>query len=132
MKLTQAGPLVAGELDAPFWDARKADESFLLHRCATCGRHDWPASTCIDHGGGAMEWVATSGTGVVDTYTVFYRAYVKELESEVPYVVAVVRLDEGPYFHTRVVGIAHDAVKSGMRVRLRKGAGDAFPLFTPE
>ena len=132
MKLTQAGPLVAGELDAPFWDAWKADESFLLHRCATCGRHDWPASTCIDHGGGAMEWVATSGTGVVDTYTVFYRAYVKELESEVPYVVAVVRLDEGPYFHTRVVGIAHDAVKSGMRVRLRKGAGDAFPLFTPE
>ena len=84
MKLTQAGPLVAGELDAPFWDAWKADESFLLHRCATCGRHDWPASTCIDHGGGAMEWVATSGTGVVDTYTVFYRAYVKELESEVP------------------------------------------------
>jgi uncharacterized protein len=132
MKLTQAGPLAAGELDAPFWDAWKADESFLLHRCATCGRHDWPASTCIDHGGGAMEWVATSGTGVVDTYTVFYRAYVKELESEVPYVVAVVRLDEGPYFHTRVVGIAHDAVKSGMRVRLRKGAGDAFPLFTPE
>ena len=132
MKLTQAGPLVAGELDAPFWDAWKADESFLLHRCATCGRHDWPASTCIDHGGGAMEWVPTSGAGVVDTYTVFYRAYVKELECEVPYVVAVVRLDEGPYFHTRVVGIAHDAVKSGMRVRPRKGAGDAFPLFTPE
>lgn len=132
MKLTEAGPLVAGELDAPFWDAWKADESFLLHRCATCGRHDWPASTCIDHGGGAMEWVPTSGAGVVDTYTVFYRAYVKELESEVPYVVAVVRLDEGPYFHTRVVGIAHDAVKTGMRVRLRKSAGDPFPLFTPE
>jgi uncharacterized OB-fold protein len=132
MKLTQAGPLVVGELDKPFWDAWKADETFLLHRCAICGRHDWPASTCVDHGGGPMEWVPTSGAGVIDTYTVFYRAYVKELEADVPYVVAVVRLDEGPYFHTRIVGVSHDAVKTGMRVHLRKGAGDQFPLFASE
>ena len=126
------GPLVAGELDAPFWDAWKADESFLLHRCSACGRHDWPASCCIDHGHAPMAWVPTSGAGTIDTYTIFYRAYVKELAGDVPYVVAVVRLDEGPYFHTRIVGIAPDAVRTGMRVRLRKGEGDAFPLFQPE
>jgi uncharacterized OB-fold protein len=79
-----------------------------------------------------MEWVPTSGAGVIDTYTIFHRAYLNELVSEVPYVVAVVRLDEGPYFHTRIVGIAPDLVKSGMRVRVRKGQGDPFPLFAPE
>ena len=126
------GALIPGELDAPFWQAWKADESFLLQRCATCGRHDWPASCCIEHGSQPMAWVPTSGAGIIDTYTIFYRAYVKELAAEVPYTVAVVRLDEGPYFHTRIVGIAPDAVKSGMRVRVRKGQGDAFPLFVPE
>ena len=130
--MTTGGPLVPGELDAPFWDAGKADEAFLLHRCSVCGRHDWPASCCTEHGGGPMEWVATSGVGVVDTYTIFHRAYTKELASEVPYTLAVVRLAEGPYFHTRIVGIAPEAVMGGMRVRVRKGQGDPFPLFVPE
>lgn len=131
MSTETVGELVAGALDAPFWDAWKADESFLLHRCASCGRHDWPASCCIEHGRGPMEWVPVSGEGVIDTYTVFYRAYIKELAAEVPYTVAVVRLDEGPYFHTRIVGIEPGAVKTGMRVRVRKGKGDPFPLFIP-
>lgn len=126
------GPLVAGELDAPFWDAWKSDESFLLHKCSVCGRHDWPASCCPQHGAGSMEWVPSSGAGEVDTYTIFHRAYMKELAADVPYTVAVVRLDEGPYFHTRVVGIAPADVRTGMRVRLRKGEGDEFPLFQPE
>lgn len=131
MSTNTVGELKVGDLDAPFWDAWKADESFLLHRCSSCGRHDWPASCCVKHGAGPMEWVPTSGEGVVDTFTIFYRAYIKELAEEVPYAVAVVRLDEGPYFHTRIVGIEASEVKSGMRVRVRKGAGDAFPLFTP-
>ena len=132
MNAKPIGALVPGELDAPFWDAWKGDETFLLHRCGICGRHDWPASCCIEHGQGAMEWVPTSGAGIVDTYTIFYRAYVKELAGDVPYVVAVVRLDEGPYFHTRITGIAPKAVTTGMRVRVRRGQGDAFPLFAPE
>lgn len=126
------GDLIPGELDAPFWDAWKADETFLLHRCEVCGRHDWPASCCITHGRKPMQWVPTSGTGVIDTYTVFHRAYIKELASEVPYVVAVVRLDEGPYFHTRIVDIAPAEVTTGLRVRVRKGHRDTFPLFLPE
>ncbi|TVV76653.1 Zn-ribbon domain-containing OB-fold protein [Sphingomonas solaris] len=125
-------PLVKGDPDAPFWEAWAAEERFLLHRCAICGRHDWPASCCVEHGLAAMTWVEASGGGVVDTYTVFHRAYTAGLASAVPYTVAVVRLDEGPYFHTRLVEVAPDAVCTGMRVRVRRGAGDAFPLFIPD
>lgn len=132
MSVEKVGPLIAGILDAPFWDAWQRDETFLLHCCKTCGRYDWPASCCVEHGREPMEWLATSGAGVIDTYTIFYRAYVKELAAEVPYTVAVVRLDEGPYFHTRIVGIPPDQVKSGMRVCVRKSMGDNFPLFAPE
>ena len=125
-------PLVQGDRDQPFWDAWADGERFLLHRCATCGRHEWPATCCIDHGLAPMAWVETSGAGVVDTFTIFHRAYAKELADQLPYAVAVVRLDEGPYFHTRIVGTTPDTVTTGMRVALRRGAGDAFPLFMPE
>jgi uncharacterized OB-fold protein len=121
--------LVMGEVDAPFWDAWKNEERFLLHRCAACGRHDWPATCCVDHGLAHMQWVEVPGAGVVDTFTIFHRAYIKELASEVPYTVAVVRLDEGPYFHTRLVGVAPESVRSGMRVKVQRGSDDAFPLF---
>ncbi len=132
MSADMIAALVPGELDKPFWDAWKEGERFLLHRCATCGRHDWPASCCVTHGRAPMSWVETSGAGVVDTYTIFHKAYIKELAAEVPYTVAVVRLDEGPYFHTRLVGVAPSAVHGGMRVLVRRGAGDGFPLFAPE
>lgn len=124
-------PLVKGDPDAPFWAAWTEGERFLLHRCGVCGRHDWPATCCPDHGLAAMEWVETSGDGVIDTYTVFHRAYSKELESEVPYALIVVRLAEGPYFHSRLAGAPAEAAASGLRVRVRRGAGDAFPLFVP-
>ena len=132
MSRDSIAPLIKGDLDAPIWDAWADGNRFVLHRCGTCGRHDWPASCCPEHGMAAMEWVDTPGAGIVDTYTIFHRAYIKELASEVPYAVAVVRLDEGSYFHTRLVEVPPAEVKSGMRVRVRKGAGDDFPLFTPE
>ena len=124
-------PLVKGDSDAPFWDAWKDGERFLLHRCAVCNRHEWPATCCPDHGLASMEWVEASGEGVVDTYTIFHRAYSKDLAADVPYALLVVRLDEGPYFHTRLVGAAAETARTGLRVKVRRGAGDAFPLFTP-
>jgi uncharacterized OB-fold protein len=132
MNADTIAPLVKGDPDAPFWEAWTSNQRFLLHRCAICGRHEWPATCCIEHGLAQMSWVETPGAGVVDTYTIFHRAYIKELAPEIPYTVAVVRLDEGPYFHTRLVEVSPDAVRSGMRVCVRRGSGDAFPLFTPE
>ena len=131
MTAPDIAPLVQGERDAPFWAAWSDDERFLLHRCEVCGRHDWPASCCIAHGLAPMRWVDTPGAGTVDTFTIFHRAYSRELAGEVPYTIAVVRLDEGPYFHTRLVGVAPEQVRTGLRVRVRRGAGDAFPLFEP-
>ncbi len=129
--MNDIAPLIQGEPDAPFWDAWREAECFLLHRCGICGRHEWPATCCVEHGLTAMEWVEVPGTGVIDTFTIFYRAYTKELASEVPYTLAVLRLDEGPYFHTRITGIAPENVRTGMRVRLQTAKGDAFPLFIP-
>jgi uncharacterized OB-fold protein len=105
------------ELDLPFWRAC-AEGRFLVHRCDTCGRAYWPATCCVDHGGSAMQWVDASGRGVVHTFTVFHHAYDASFAAKLPYVIAVITLDEGPFFHTDLVGCDPDDVHVGMAVEV--------------
>ncbi len=126
--------VVADELDAPFWAACR-DEQFLVHRCGTCGRAYWPSATCIDHGSASMRWEPASGRGEVFTYTVVHHAYDPSLAAALPYAAAVVRLDEGPFFHTDIVGCPPGAVCVGMRVHVvfeHAGDGTSIPHFAPD
>ncbi len=125
--------VVADDLDAPFWDACLRSE-FLVHRCGRCSRDYWPASSCTEHGGDAMRWVPASGRGEVHTWTVFRRTYDPELGLPVPYIVAVIQLDEGPFFHTNLVDCAPEDVAVGLPVEavfteLRPGV--VIPRFRP-
>lgn len=124
----------ADELDAPFWDGCRRHE-LLLHTCTTCGRAYWPASSCLDHGAAPMQWRPARGTGEVHTYTVFHHAYLPWLADRLPYVLAVVRLDEGPFLHTNVRGCDPAEVTVGMRVEVTfedVGDGWALPQFRKE
>jgi len=96
-------PPIPGDPSAPFLEGL-AEGVFRLHVCDICRRAYWPASCCIQHGAAAMTWRPSRPRGVVETFTVFHRAYRPELADKVPYVVAVVRLEAGPYFHTNIVG----------------------------
>ena len=118
-------------LDQPFWDACNRGE-FLLPQCGVFGRAYWPASCCVAHGGTAMTWVPASGRGVVETFTIFHRQYHPSFPP--PYAVAVVRLEEGPYFHTNLVGCSVDEVAVGLpvEVELQEVApGTWLPMFRP-
>ena len=123
----------ADELDDPFWDGCRRHQ-FLVHVCTVCQRAYWPASSCIDHGWAPMAWQPAAGTGEIHTYTVFHHAYLPWLADKVPYIVAVVTLDEGPFFHTDVVECPVDAVGVGMRVEVvYEDAADGWviPHFRP-
>lgn len=107
--------LAPDELDLPFWEGCQR-KVFLLHRCTACGRAYWPASTCLDHGLSNMQWQPASGRGEVFTYTVAYHAYDPSMADRLPYAVGVVKLDEGPFFHTDFVGCDAADVRVGLRV----------------
>lgn len=118
-------------LDMPFWDACR-EGKFLLHRCNICSRHYWPASRCVAHGAREMQWVAASGRGTLYTYTVLHHAYTPAMKDKVPYVVAVVQLDEGPFFHSNLVDTPLDQVKVGMRLQVTMApheSGLVVPVF---
>jgi uncharacterized OB-fold protein len=130
---TDVGEIIKADVDQPFWDACALGE-FLVHRCGICGRSYWPASCCIHHGARAMRWCPASGKGEVHTYTIFHHAYRPSWKDRVPYVVAVVKLQEGPFYLSRIVQCPVDQVKSGMAVELAfetEDDGGILPVFKP-
>lgn len=119
--------------DIPFWEGCEAGR-FLLHRCRRCERYYWPASRCVEHGDEAMEWTQASGRGRVYTYTVMHRAYTPDTRDKVPFVIAVVRLDEGPFYHSNILDCPHDAVAIDMPlevVMVPHNSGLTIPQFRP-
>jgi len=119
--------------DLPFWEGCRAGR-FLLHRCNICDRHYWPASRCIEHGDREMQWVESSGCGELHTYTVMHRVLVPAFKEKAPYVVGVIQLDEGPFFHSNVVDCDLTDVRVGMRLTammVEHESGLTTPIFKP-
>jgi uncharacterized OB-fold protein len=125
---------VGGDVaDLPFWEACQ-EGRFLVHRCGVCGRSYWPASRCVEHSGEAMQWVEASGKASLYTYTVMHHAYTPAMQGKTPYVVGVVKLEEGPFFHTNVVECAIEDVAIGMPLEVvmqRQANGMTLPMFRP-
>ncbi len=65
-----------------------------------------------------MSWVPGSGRGTVHTYTVFHQPFDPSLADHVPYAIAVVALDEGPFFFTDLVECDPGDVHVGMPVEV--------------
>lgn len=117
-----------------FWDGI-TDNRLLLQRCCSCGEHQYyPRSICIHCSSSALELVESSGRGSVYSFTVSRRAAYVELDERVPYVVALVDLDEGPRILANMVGMALHTVQIGQRVRVtfEEIAGRKLPAFEPE
>lgn len=107
---------------APFWEGVKNHE-FLLMQCQRCNSYYWPASFCIKCDNPApfmedMKWVPTSGKGKVFVFNVHRWAFDPRFKDDVPYVYALIELDEGPMFGTNVVGIDPHDLKVGDEVEI--------------
>lgn len=121
-------------LSQPFWDGTKARE-LRLQRCGACGAYRFPpVLLCRECLAEEHEWAPTSGTGTVWSYVIQHRPATPAFVDDLPYVVAIVELDEGPLMLTNIVGCAPDAVEVGMRVQVTYvDASDTITLypFTP-
>lgn len=117
-----------------WWDAAGAGR-VLIQRCDDCGHaQHYPRVLCTTCWSEALRWEEVSGRGTVWTFTVVHRSVHPAWTMEVPYVLAVVELDEGPRLMTNVL-IDPSNVRVGLRVRAvaHQAPGDPVPLlrFTP-
>lgn len=105
------------ETSRPFWEGTKAHE-LRLQRCRDCGKRIfYPRSICPFCLSERLEWVTASGKGKVYSYTVVRRAVHPAFQADVPYVLAIVELDEGPRLTTNIVGVEPEEVRVDMPVR---------------
>lgn len=123
----------ADAVTEPYWAAAR-ERRLVMPRCRACGRHHfYPRTLCPHCGGAELDWAAVAGTGVLYSYTIVNRAPSPAFDSELPYVVAIVELDEGPHLMTNLVGCEPAAAKIGMRVKVdfqALGEGVLLPVFT--
>ena len=119
------------ELAAPFWEGA-ARGRFMVQACECGVRLFPPRIVCPECWSGELRWEEASGLGTVYSHSVLYRAPTEAFADLVPYVVAMVDLDEGPRMMTNVVGCPPEEVVVGLRVRVEfdPERGD-LPLFRP-
>jgi uncharacterized protein len=114
-----------------FWTGGR-DGQLLITRCTSCGYWIHPPSPrCPKCLGDAVEPSAVSGRGRVYSFTINRQAWVPGLE--VPFVIAMVELDEQPGLRlmTNIVDCAPEEVEIGMPVEVAfVERGEAFvPVF---
>jgi hypothetical protein len=71
---------------------------------------------CAQCFGDRVAWVLASGHATVLSFTIVRRPVSPAYAPDVPYVVALVTLDEGPAMMTNIVGCEPEKVEIGMRV----------------
>ena len=105
--MNETKPPYGGALPKPtpetqaFWDGTLAHK-LMLPWCTECGKpHFYPRSICPFCLSRELEWREASGRGKLHTYVINSKA--AKGFTTVPYVIAVVELNEGPRMMTNIV-----------------------------
>ena len=110
-----------------FWDAARKGR-LVVPVCTACGKAHWyPRAICPFCDSDKIEWRDTLGKGTIYTFSVMRRA--KE-----PYVIAYVKLAEGPTMMTNIVDCNFDALRIDDAVTVvfeETEAGPPVPMFKP-
>jgi len=104
---------------ARFWREIPQRYNIVGNKCGSCERVFFPPREACPHcrrkSLGKMEDIKLSGKGVIVTYTIIHVGP-EAFEKQVPYPVAIIKLEEGPQITAQIVDCDIDEVKIGMKV----------------
>ena len=110
-------PSVVGETKA-YWDSCRRGQ-LLIQKCDACNEYQfYPRGICAHCWSNDIKWIKASGKGTVWTYTVTYQNRTPGFAEEVPYVLALVELEEGVKMFTNIVECDPRQVSIGMAVEV--------------
>ena len=102
----------------PYWKAAH-EHRLEVPQCDDCSHHWFPPSrTCPNCLSPNFHWQQVSGRGKVFSFVIYDRVYHPSFAEDVPYVVALVELDEGPRMISNVIGIPPEDVRCEMPVEV--------------
>jgi uncharacterized OB-fold protein len=118
----------------PFWDAAR-EGRFLIKRCRACERaHFYPRPFCPHCWSDDVDWEEASGRASLYTWSVVHQNDLPPWPDRVPYVAAVVELEEGPRAMTNIVDCDFESLRVGqpLQVAFRAASDDVtLPVFRP-
>ncbi|MCX5779706.1 MAG: OB-fold domain-containing protein [Firmicutes bacterium] len=116
-----------------YWE--KVDSGQLwLQFCPNCQKFVfYPRELCPFCLQAHLEWRPVSGTGKVHSYTIVYVSALPEFQDKVPYLYALVELDEGVKMSTNLIDCSLDQVQVDLPVifTTMKREGKTLPVFRP-
>lgn len=113
----------------PYWDGAAAGE-LRYQRCAACGHvQRIPRSLCEQCQSRRLDWKDSRRTGTVLTFTTVHRAPLPAFKDMVPYVIAIVDMDEGFRVMANAMPQCRDGLTIGARVRI--GFQDVHGMALP-
>jgi uncharacterized OB-fold protein len=124
------------DLTRPFWDGA-ANHELRIMRCQACGFYVHPprpiCRRCLST---EMDAERVSGRGTLYSYSVAVTAYHPYWSDKVPYVLAIVELDEQPGLGvtTNIVDCPEDVLRVGLPVEVSfvdAAPGLTLPVFHP-
>ena len=136
-----ADPREARHMSALSEDFRKACAAgeLRMQQCADCGTWRFPpGERCPGCLSPRWAWTQTSGRGKVQSFVVFHRAYHPAFASALPYVVALIELEEGVRMISNIVDCPIERVCCDMPVKVcfepagTTGAGDDSTVMLPK
>ena len=118
----------------PFWDACQQHE-LRFQKCLDCDHVRWPASIiCPSCYSKETERIKASGKGTVYTFTVYHHAFHPAFKEDIPYVTAIIELEEGPHLLSNIVNCDPETVYCDMPVEVTWDDVDenySLPKFKP-
>ena len=112
---TKPLPLI-NEETKPFWEYCRKHE-LRMQRCKQCGYIRFPVSViCPKCHSMEAEWAKLSGKGTVYSFTIYRVPYHPAFKDAIPYVVAIIQLDEGPRMESNIIGCKVEEVRIDMPV----------------
>lgn len=115
-----------------FWDGCAAGEMWI-QRCGPCAEHYfYPRPRCPRCGSADVEWTQVSGRARLYSYVINHRP-MPGFESDAPYAIAVVELEEGPRMMTSIVGVPntpeHLVLDMPLQVAFEQRGDMMIPVF---
>ena len=112
-------PLPAPQPESDFYWEKAREHQLWLRKCNDCLKaYFYPRDICPGCFSRNVTWIQSSGGGILHAFAIAYRAPSAAFKDDVPYVAAMVELEEGPRMPTRLIDIDPDpsVIKIGMPV----------------
>lgn len=113
----------------PFWEGCALGE-LRYQACTACGSvQPIPRSCCQHCQSSALQWRVSAGTGRILSHTTVHRAPTAAFRGDVPYVIAIVDLDEGFRLMVNLAGgdLPGLAIGASVRIGFHTIDGTALP-----